>query len=334
VKEFRPLPFLRGGHLQTLLGYWARRHLRWTLPTEDLVVDLDGGVRLLLRASWQREREARPTLVLVHGLGGDDRSTYSIATGSMAWSQGWNVVRMNMRGAGDSEALCARLYHAGVDTDLLAVLGAVAERTPRLALVGFSLGANLVLLTLGRQAARLPRGLFAAAAVSPPLDLSACADALRRGGSRVYERHYVRDMQRAYRRRQALLPELYQAGREQGLRTIRAYDGAITAHYGGFRDAADYYERSSAGPHLVGIDRPTLVLAAADDPMIPAESVARWPLPSSGLVRREMLPTGGHVGFVAPTSAPGRFWAAERVMAFLEGLRRATGARPGKDSPR
>jgi len=43
VKDFRPLRFLRGGHLQTLLGYWARRHLRWTLPTEDLVVDLDGG---------------------------------------------------------------------------------------------------------------------------------------------------------------------------------------------------------------------------------------------------------------------------------------------------
>jgi predicted alpha/beta-fold hydrolase len=34
-----------------------------------------------------------------------------------------------------------------------------------------------------------------------------------------------------------------------------------------------------------------------------------------------MLRTGGHVGFVAPTSAPGRFWAAERVMEFLEGIR-------------
>jgi predicted alpha/beta-fold hydrolase len=32
-----------------------------------------------------------------------------------------------------------------------------------------------------------------------------------------------------------------------------------------------------------------------------------------------MLPTGGHVGFVARTRAPGRFWAAERVMDFLEG---------------
>src|SRR5207245_4591261 len=94
------------------------------------------------------------------------------------------------------------------------------------------------------------------------------------------------------------------------------------AHYGGFRDAADYYERSSAGPQLVRIDRPTLILSAADDPMIPGESVARWPLPPPSLVQREILPTGGHVGFVAATSAPGRFWAAERVMAFLEGFKR------------
>jgi hypothetical protein len=321
VSAFRPPFFLRGGHVQTLAGYWSRRRLRWTLPAEDVVVDAGSGVRLLLRASWQEGREERPTLVLVHGLGGSDGSSYSISTGSIAWGRGWNVVRMNMRGAGDGEALCPRLYHAGVDTDLLAVLEAVASRTPRLAPVGFSLGANLTLLTLGRQAARLPPGLFAAAAVSPPLDLAACADALARPGNAFYERHYVHDLQRVYRRRQALLPELYERGRERGRRTIRAYDDAITAHYGGFRGAADYYERSSAGPLLGRIDRPALILAADDDPMIPSESVSRWPLPSSGLVRREMLPTGGHVGFVAPTPAPGRFWAGERVMEFLEEVR-------------
>ena len=308
---------MRGGHLQTLLGYWLRRRLRWPFATEDMVVEAAGGVRLLVRASWQQDHAGRPTVVLVHGLGGDDRSTYSIATGRLAWDQGWSVVRMNMRGAGESEAVCARLYHAGVDTDLLAVLEAVAARTPRLAPVGFSLGANLVLLTLGRQAARIPSGVFAAAAVSPPLDLAACADALRRALGGAYERRYVRDLQRAYRRRQALLPDLYAPGRERPVRTIREYDDVITAHYGGFRDAADYYTCSSAGPLLVRIERPTLILAAEDDPMIPGDSVARWPLPSSGLVRREMLPTGGHVGFVAPTKAPGRFWAAERVMEFL-----------------
>jgi len=46
-------------------------------------------------------------------------------------------------------------------------------------------------------------------------------------------------------------------------------------------------------------------------------------------VQREMTSSGGHVGFVAPTSAPGRFWAAERALAFLEpaAARADTGAR-------
>jgi hypothetical protein len=99
---------------------------------------------------------------------------------------------------------------------------------------------------------------------------------------------------------------------------VREYDEAITAYYGGYASAADYYARSSAGPWLASIDRPALVLAAADDPMIPQASVVRWPLPASGLVRREIAPTGGHVGFVGRSAAPGFFWAAPRVLDFLE----------------
>jgi predicted alpha/beta-fold hydrolase len=198
------------------------------------------------------------------------------------------------------------------------VAEALARRGAHLALCGFSLGGNLVLLALGRSRARLPAAVFAAAAVSPPLDLAACADALGRPGNRLYQGHYVRGLRAAYRERQRRRPDLYEPGRERGTRTIREFDHVITAHYGGFSGADEYYARSSSGPWLTHIDRPTLVLAASDDPLIPAEAVARWPLPESGVVRREMTPTGGHVGFVAPTRAAGRFWAGEHVMAFLQ----------------
>jgi len=318
ASAFRSWPLTAGGHRQTLLGYWLRRRLRWSLPSEDVVVEAGEDVRLLARATWQADRASRPTVVLVHGLGGCAEATYAVSTGLVAWERGYNVVRMNMRGAGDSEAICPRLYHAGLDTDLLAVLQAVAALGPRVALVGFSLGGNLVLLTLARQAHALPAGLFAAVAVSPSVDLAGCADALERASNRVYHRRYVRELRASYTRRQRRLPHLYEAGRENGLRSLRAFDDAITARYGGFRDVADYYARSSSGPLLTAIDRPTLILAAHDDPIIPSETVTRWPLPASGLVVREMHATGGHVGFVGPTRAPGRFWAAERAMDFLD----------------
>jgi predicted alpha/beta-fold hydrolase len=315
---FHPHPLAVGGHRQTLLGFWHRRKLRWTLPVEDVIVDAGDGIRLLLRASWQPgPREARPALLTIHGLGGWDEASYGLATGAYAYGLGWHVLRMNMRGAGDSARICPRLYNAGLDTDLVAVLQAVTRLAPRVAVVGFSLGANLALLALGRSAAGLPDGLLGVVAVSPPLDLAACVAALERPVNTLYQRYFLRNLRLSYRWRQSLCPELYEAGRETAPRSIREWDAAITAPYGGFASADEYYARSSAGPYVSTLDRRVLILTAQDDPLVPADSVTRWPLPASGMVQREVTPTGGHVGFVARTRAPGRFWAAERALRFL-----------------
>ena len=285
------------------------------------MVRTDDDANLLLRATWQPgPREARPALVVVHGLGGSDSSPYVVSTGQLAFARGWHVVRMNMRGSGNGEALCPRIYNAGLDGDLLGVLEAVGRLVPRVAVVGFSLGANLTLLALGRGRHRLPREVEAAVAISAPLDLSACTDALERPANRIYQHYFVRMLVDTYRRRHRDHPELFPAGREVGVRTVREYDDRITAPLGGYEGAEDYYARSSAGPHVAFIDRPTLLLGAADDPMIPAASVEKWPL--SPHVRRELTPTGGHVGYVGRSSAPGFFWAPDRALDFLEGRER------------
>lgn len=318
-RAFAPHPWTRGGHRQTLLGFLLRRPLRWTPPVEERIVEAGDDIRLLVRASWQpADRRATPALLLVHGLGGSDRGAYVTATGLLAWERGWHVVRMNMRGAGDGEAVCPRLYNAGLDGDLLAVLEAVGREASRVVVVGFSLGGSVSLLALARQASRLPSELRGLAAVSAPLDLGACVRSLERPGNALYQRYFMRELCGAYRRLQRRRPDLYAPGRERGLRTVAQYDDAITAPYAGYESAADYYARCSAGPRLAAIAPRTLLLSAADDPMVPEEDNARWPLPASGSMLRETLPTGGHVGFVAPTAAPGRFWAAERVLAFAD----------------
>jgi predicted alpha/beta-fold hydrolase len=267
----------------------------------------------------------------VHGLGGSDQSSYVVSAGHLAFGLGWHVLRMNMRGAGDSLNLCPRLYNAGLDSDLLAVLRTAAHEASGVAALGFSLGGSLVLLTLARQ--RLPKGFIGAVAISPPLDLGACADAVARPANRLYEFHFMRDLRRGYRERQWRRPDLYEARRERGTRSLRDYDERITAPYGGYRGADDYYSRSSAGPVLTSIDQPTLILAAADDPMVPSETVAGWALPSSGRVRREILPSGGHSGFVSQTRAQGHFWAAERAAGFLMNVLRDT-VRSSAETPR
>jgi uncharacterized protein len=320
VTRFRPHPWTIGPHRQTLLGYWSRRLLRWTLPQQDLWVPVGDEARLLVRVTWQPgPREDHPLLLLVHGLGGSDLATYAVSAGRLAFSRGFHVARMNMRGAGDSENENERFYNAGLDTDVLEVLRALEGTCAHLCILGFSLGASVCLLALGRQRARIPSGVRAVAGVCPPLDLSACASALESPAGRLYTGYFMRNLRDAYRRRQRCHPGLYEAGRERQTRTVRQFDERITAHYGGYRDAEDYYARSSAGPWLAAIDRPALVLAAQDDPMVPEASVRRFPLPASGVVEREVLPTGGHMGFVAPAEAPGSFWAADRALEWLAG---------------
>ncbi len=315
---FDPPWFTRGGHVQTALGYFHRRNLTWTLPAEDLIVESEPGIRTLSRASWQPgDRAKAPALILLHGMGGWDASTYMLSMGQHAHAAGYHVIRMNMRGAGASFEVCPRLYNAGLEVDLVAVARRVAKSTPRVALFGASLGANHVLLALGRSKAALPDEVKAAVAVSPPVDLLSCSDSLHAPGNRIYVSRFVADLKASYARIQKLSQGFYAAGREVGVRTVREFDEKITAPYAGFLSAQDYYTRSSSGPWLQNIDRPTLVLSAEDDPMIPASSVRRFALPGSGMVTREILPTGGHVGFAAPTKAPGRFWAAERALSFL-----------------
>jgi hypothetical protein len=314
-RDFRPI--VRGGHLQTLYGFWTRRKLRWTPPTEDFLVDAHPGIPILSRASFQPgHRERFPALVLVHGMGGWDHSSYLLSMGLYAYRAGYHVIRMNMRGAGASFETCPWLYHAGLDGDLLAVARAVARISPRVGLFGASLGANQVLLALGRSAPETPPAVRAAVAVSPPLDLEECCRALRRLDNRPYVSYFLERLKANYVRVQARNP-FYEEGRERGVKTVREFDERITTPYGGFASAADYYRASSAGPHLTRIDRPALIIAAEDDPMIPGGSVRKWPLPESGVVIREVHRTGGHVGFAASTEAPGGFWAAERALAFF-----------------
>jgi len=99
-----------------------------------------------------------------------------------------------MRGSGAALEIDARLYNAGHDGDVAAALQAVAREAPRVAVIGFSLGAGLVLLALGRRGALLPAGLVGAVAISPPLDLAACAAALERPVNRAYQWYFMRGL--------------------------------------------------------------------------------------------------------------------------------------------
>ena len=124
---FVPRRGLRGGHMQTLAAYFAKRADHLPLAEERLF-SVEPEVQVMCHCHWQAERKSRTTLMIVHGLEGSSTSQYVIGTANKAWAAGMNVVRMNMRNCGGTESLSATLYHSGLSADAGAVARALIEQ--------------------------------------------------------------------------------------------------------------------------------------------------------------------------------------------------------------
>ena len=102
------------------------------------------------------------------------------------------------------------------------------------------------------------------------------------------------------------------------LRTIEAYDDAITAPLHGFGTKERYYRECSSGPRLAEIETPTTIISSIDDPFLDSSQYERLPsLPEN--VELRVTRFGGHVGFIQRLK-PGiglESWLDAQVMAYL-----------------
>ena len=118
---------------------------------------------------------------------------------------------MDLRAAGAGVRLARRLYNAGCSGDVRAVVEHLAATFPDapLMVVGFSLGANIVLKYGGEVAEQVPSTLRAIATIAPPIDLVQCSDLLARYP--FYDRFYVGHLTRQVAAHQHGVPSLPRA---------------------------------------------------------------------------------------------------------------------------
>jgi len=321
--SFEPHPWLTGGHLQTIAGnFLPRPAFRLATVAETVEVDPADASRVLCHCHWQPEavRAARLTAILVHGLEGSSDSRYMRGIAARAWAAGMNVVRMNMRNCGGSEALTPTLYHSGRSADMAAVVNHFAERfgLQRVALVGYSMGGNLVLKLAGEWGARPP--LVAVATVCPAIDLAAGADALHEPANRVYEWKFLHSLMRHLRHKAALFPAVYQLRGIGPIRSIREFDQKIVARYCGFCDADDYYYRAASARFVDRIAVPTLILCAQDDPFIRLTPETRARILLNPHIAFVESRHGGHCAFLSRRSTGDVHWAEATVIRYLQAV--------------
>ncbi|HEY0174700.1 MAG TPA: alpha/beta fold hydrolase [Pyrinomonadaceae bacterium] len=330
-KPFTPHTLFSGPHAQTIvssLHYPRRKSFRPDRALyESRVVEVEPGTSVLLRCRWRPERGDAPTLMLLHGLEGSADSLYVLGSARKAFDAGFNVVAMNMRNCGGTEHLAATLYHSGMTGDIDRVLNeelAGREGLREIFLAGFSMSGNMVLRLAGNYGADFPAALAGAAAVSPSIDLDSCASALESRANALYRWNFVRNLRGRVRRKSRLRPGSFDTRRLRRVRTVREFDETVTAPHGGYRDAADYYARTSSRAVIPDIRVPTLVIHALDDPIIPAGPFLDRRIAENPEVLLVLTRDGGHVGFLSGRAGgEDRHWAENRVVEFCRMLWRA-----------
>ena len=318
MKEFVAHRALRNPHAMTIAAVFWRRGCPLLPASQTRLFETEPGTQVRAECHWQKDAQSRATLVVLHGLEGSSESGYIMGTAERAWLAGFNVVRLNQRNCGGTERLTPTIYHSGMSGDIRAVISELIALGGMAGIfaVGFSMGGNLVLKMAGEWGSEAPHELRGVVAIAPALDLEACAQALEAPQNFLYERHFVMRLKERIARKARIFPEVYSGIKGlAGVRTVREYDDVVTAPLAGFRDASDYYARSSAGPLLGRIARPTMILTAEDDPIVPIASIRRAIPERNGRVRLLSTRHGGHCAFIS-ASGEERFWSEGRVVDF------------------
>ena len=295
-------------------------------PAEERLIEVAPGIKVRCWCHWQPHNRADAlTLIVVHGLEGSSDSQYMLGVARNGLAAGMNVVLMNQRNCGGMDHFAPTLYNSSLSGDVAAVAQNVVENDgiSRFALVGFSMGGNLVLKLAGEWGSDHPPQFRAVAAVCPAMDLAASADALHQASNCIYEWYFLLQLFRRFRGKVKMFPNDFDVARLRGVSSLRSFDDRVTAYYCGFTGADDYYARAAAANVVDRIAVPALILHAANDPFIRMLPETLDRIAGNPNITYVETDDGGHCAFVGEPDGDGYDgrWAEREIVEFVKQIR-------------
>ena len=266
---------------------------------EEMVFAMPDGDRLIGAYHKTTSLVKKGLIIIAHGLAGDYDSSYVRYLTKGAMAQGYDALRLNLRGAGKGHDVARSSYHAGRADDLHAVLEQMAQAHPGvpLFLCAYSLGGTMAVNMVSRFA--MPNNLKAVASFCAPLDMVASAKQFHTPRNLLYNRHFTSNLIKLtmarFARDKSIMPEGLTPSRLQKIKSVREFDDLFTSQIAGYRDADDYYRGTSAHDRLSAITTPTLLCHSDNDPLIPDEAYRQ--IKPRNSVFCVITRGGGHVGF-------------------------------------
>lgn len=326
TRTYRAPRWLRNPHLQSALSSMPMRRTgglraleRTGAVTTGHIVDAGEGVRLFGLHSIVPGRDPKGLVLLLHGWEGSIESAYMRHTAAHLLGEGFDVFRLNFRDHGETHHLNEGLFHSCRLAEVVQAAKWVAEKfaAPAFLAAGYSLGGNFVLrLALAAPAAGIP--LRYAAAVCPVVDPSAVMRALETGPA-VYHWYFMRKWRSSLRKKRALFPRHHDFDDATLAQDMRGLTRWLVRQHTDMLGVEEYFNGYAvAGGRLASLQVPVSVLAAADDPIIPIDSLHALQLPAHSTL--EVAEHGGHCGFIEGPSLRGfaERWVGLRLNEALE----------------
>lgn len=294
---FNPPRSMRHPWVQTILPTVISEFSTWDESTIEIDLNFESKTLAyhLKASNYDSDQKGEtPLVILIHGLGGSSDSYYIKRIAPKLSALGFDVLKLNLRNAGPASGMSRGVYHSGQIDDFKQILNKIQSRWnyKKIHLVGYSLGANILLNYLGSGS--VDSSVVQAVALSPPVDLLASSLWMAKPANRIFEKYLLQDIKKQV----AALPEFTSLWKKvRKAQSIMEFDEIFTAPVNGFSSAKDYYARTSCGPLLRNVEIPTSILISTDDPIVSSGCIALQTLSPSIDVTREKF--GGHLGFVS-----------------------------------
>jgi predicted alpha/beta-fold hydrolase len=324
LPPFRPRFPWWGADLQTLAVLLGPCTSDLSPHTSERVcfcmADRSGDILVGMLDRPAQSQPGKPLLVLIHGFTGSENSPYVLNAARHVLDRGYRVLRVNLRGCGASRPYCREHYHIGRTADFRRILWQLPDELTDngVVAVGYSMGGAMLLKYLGEEGSFSP--LRAAATICAPIDLMKTCQHMLRPRNWLYHSYILNDL-----KKEALAPGGRVSAEERAVvcsaRTVFEYDDRFISPRYGFRGADDYYELCAPLKYMPEIRVPTLVLAAGDDPWIPAEYYRDFNWMDNPWLLPLIPDGGGHLGFhCAASDRPWCDVALEKFLARVDSM--------------
>ena len=309
---FEPPFGFKNGFVSTVYSGLIRRVKGVTQERER--IELTDGDFLDLDWSYAAGK-SKKVIILLHGLEGNAQRPYIIGTAKLFNQNGIDALSANFRGCSGEPNRNYYSYHSGATEDLDEVIKYAIHQKgySEIYLKGISLGGNIILKYLGERDV-VPNEVKAAIAVSVPCYLQGSAKALHAFKNILFHDRFKKHLLESLKLKQSNFPEKLSIEELNSIKSLNDFDNTYTSKAHGFKNALDYYEKSSSLQFLPNIKTPTLIINALNDSFLSPECYPVKEAKENPNLYLEIPKYGGHAGFVDKKNV---YYNERRALEFV-----------------